>query len=64
MQRIKANPLLEQVYRQIAMPLFDQMLGAMKQAAAAGARLQQAAEDVTEDTPPGASDPLDSPPVP
>ena len=26
MQRIRQNPLLEQVYRKIAMPLFDQML--------------------------------------
>jgi hypothetical protein len=32
MQRIKANPLLEQVYRRIAMPLFDQILGGLKQA--------------------------------
>ena len=27
LEKIKANPLLEQVYRQIAMPLFDQLLG-------------------------------------
>lgn len=33
MQRIKSNPLLEKVYRQIAMPLFDQMLSGMKTAA-------------------------------
>ena len=33
LERIKANPLLEQVYRQIAMPLLDKMLGGMKPAA-------------------------------
>jgi hypothetical protein len=33
LERIKSNPLLEQVYRQIAMPLLDKMLGGMKQAA-------------------------------
>ncbi|MCY2986313.1 MAG: hypothetical protein NTY19_00335 [Planctomycetota bacterium] len=33
LERIKANPLLEQVYRQIAMPLLDKMLGGLKQAA-------------------------------
>jgi hypothetical protein len=33
MERVKANPLLEQVYRQIAMPLFDQMLGGIRKAA-------------------------------
>jgi hypothetical protein len=36
MQRVKANPLLEQVYRQIVMPLIDQMLAAMRQAETAG----------------------------
>ena len=30
MQRIKQNPLLEHVYRKIAMPLFDQMLAAAR----------------------------------
>jgi hypothetical protein len=30
LEKIKANPLLEQVYRQIAMPLFDQLLGGLK----------------------------------
>lgn len=35
LERIKANPLLEQVYRQIAMPLLDQMLVGLKQAAKA-----------------------------
>jgi hypothetical protein len=34
MQRIKANPLLEQVYRQIVMPLLDQLMAGMKQAQA------------------------------
>ena len=33
-ERIKSNPLLEQVYRQILMPLLDKMLGGMKPAAA------------------------------
>ena len=33
LERIKANPLLEQVYRQIAMPLLDKMLGGLKPAA-------------------------------
>jgi hypothetical protein len=28
MQRLKANPLLERVYRRIAMPIFDQLLKA------------------------------------
>ncbi|NLF68023.1 MAG: hypothetical protein GX575_03100 [Candidatus Anammoximicrobium sp.] len=32
MQRIKANPLLEQVYRQIVMPLLDQVVTAARQA--------------------------------
>jgi len=32
MQRIKANPLLEQVYRQIVMPLMDQLVASAKQA--------------------------------
>lgn len=36
MLRIKENPLLEQVYRQIAMPLFDKMLAGARQAARAG----------------------------
>jgi hypothetical protein len=31
MQRIKANPLLEQVYRQIVMPLLDELMAGMKQ---------------------------------
>ncbi|MCU0875025.1 MAG: hypothetical protein MUE50_22060 [Pirellulaceae bacterium] len=35
MQRIKANPLLEQVYRQIVMPLLDQLMAGVKQAQAA-----------------------------
>jgi hypothetical protein len=30
LERIKANPLLEQVYRQIAIPLFDRLLGGLK----------------------------------
>ena len=34
MQRIKANPLLEQVYRQIVMPLLDQLMAAVRQAEA------------------------------
>lgn len=34
MQRIKANPLLEQVYRQIVMPLLDQLMAGVKQAQA------------------------------
>jgi hypothetical protein len=63
MQRIKANPLLGQVYRQIAMPLFDQLLGAMRQAAEAGAHLQQAADDTAEHTPARASPSHDSPPA-
>jgi len=33
MLRIKQNPLLERVYRQIAMPLFDKMLAGARQAA-------------------------------
>lgn len=37
MQRIKANPLLEQVYRQIVMPLLDQLVAAAKQAKTAPA---------------------------
>ena len=37
MQRIKANPLLEQVYRQIVMPLLDQLTAGVKQAQAANA---------------------------
>lgn len=37
MQRIKANPLLEQVYRQIVMPLLDQLVDAHKQSGAARA---------------------------
>jgi hypothetical protein len=32
MQRIKANPLLERVYRKAVMPLLDQMLSAARQA--------------------------------
>jgi hypothetical protein len=32
MERIKANPLLEQVYRQIVMPLLDQLVAAARQA--------------------------------
>jgi hypothetical protein len=31
MQRIKANPLLEQVYRHIVLPLLDQMMAGVKQ---------------------------------
>lgn len=31
MQRIKANPLLEQVYRQIVIPLLDQLMAGIKQ---------------------------------
>jgi hypothetical protein len=31
MQRIRQNPLLEQVYRKIAMPLFDQMLNTARE---------------------------------
>jgi hypothetical protein len=37
MQRIKANPLLDQVYRQIVMPLMDQLVAAAKQAKTAPA---------------------------
>jgi hypothetical protein len=48
MQRIKQNPLLEHVYRKIAMPLFDQMLAAARQTA-------QAARPA----PPNPSDPPD-----
>jgi hypothetical protein len=32
MERIKANPLLERVYRQIVMPVIDQLLTAAKKA--------------------------------
>jgi hypothetical protein len=49
LERIKANPLLEQVYRQIAMPLLDQMLGGIKQAATAGRQLQRAAKQQQEE---------------
>lgn len=43
LQRIKANPLLEQIYRQIVMPLIDQMLAEAGQAVAG----DPAAEPVT-----------------
>jgi hypothetical protein len=43
LERIKANPLLEQVYRQIALPLLDQMLAGAKRAAAAGQKPPHAA---------------------
>jgi len=42
MERIKANPLLAQVYRQIAMPLFDRMLAGMRGVAVAAKRLEKA----------------------
>jgi len=35
MQKIKAHPLLERIYRQVAMPLLDQMVQAQRAAAAA-----------------------------
>lgn len=46
MQRIKSNPLLEQVYRQIAMPLFDQMLAGVRQTSAAASKLERNAASV------------------
>jgi hypothetical protein len=45
MQRIKQNPLLEQVYRKIAMPLFDQMLAAARQTAQAARSASQDSSD-------------------
>ena len=50
MQRIKANPLLEQVYRQIVMPLMDQLVASAKQADAGKATLTIPA--AAGDTPP------------
>jgi hypothetical protein len=44
MLRIKENPLLERVYRRIAMPLFDTMLAAVREAAPAGPSTSIAAE--------------------
>ena len=49
MERIKANPLLSQVYRQMAMPLFDQLLTGMRGVADAAEQLEEVAED-TEPT--------------
>jgi hypothetical protein len=40
MEQIKANPLLEQVYRQIATPLFDQLLGGLRRTTQAEERKQ------------------------
>ena len=54
MQQIKRNPLLEQVYRRIAMPLFDKMLAAAREPATA-------AEDLSHD-PPAAVDAKGVPP--
>jgi hypothetical protein len=62
LQRIKANPLLEQVYRQIALPLLDQMLAGVKQAAAAGQKLQHAANQKPSEKPP--ADEKDPPSLP
>jgi hypothetical protein len=44
MQRIGANPLLDQVYRQIAMPLLDQILAGVKQTAASGSLESRSAD--------------------
>ncbi len=44
MQRIKANPLLEQVYRQIVMPLLDQLLAGAKLSHAPAAEGQAPSE--------------------
>jgi hypothetical protein len=48
MERIKASPLLAQVYRQIAMPLFDRMLAGMRGVAEAADQLDEAARETQE----------------
>jgi len=45
MKRIKSNPLLAQVYRQIAMPLFDRMLAGMRGVADAADQLEKATSE-------------------
>jgi hypothetical protein len=40
LERIKANPLLERVYRQIVMPLMDQILAGARKAAESGRRAE------------------------
>lgn len=46
MERIKRSPLLNKVYRQMAMPLFDQMLAGMRKAGDATEHLERTAEEM------------------
>ncbi len=55
MQRIKANPLLEQVYRQIVMPLMDQLVAAAKQADETAVREEPASTAAGPSTAPAPS---------
>jgi hypothetical protein len=45
LERIKRNPLLSGVYRQMAMPLFDQLLGGLSGVADAAKQLEESAEE-------------------
>lgn len=59
LERIKNNPLLSKVYRQMAMPLFDQLLAGMGEVGDATRQLENAAEatETTDDVTDGMDEP-------
>ncbi len=62
LERIKNNPLLSKVYRQMAMPLFDQLMSGMHEVGDATRQLERVAEDTdTADDETGGMDETENP---